>query len=360
MSRTLIRFSIPLIGSAAVALGMFACSSDSPAPAAGTGGGTSTGGATTSTGGGSSAGGKSGTGGTTSTGGKASTGGASGSTADSPLYECQKAPPRDPGGTVAKDAACCGGLGKCVDPASITDPKMKASLGHETCLPTLKCAPPASTGDAGAYAKCTATSLAAGLEGRCLPKCFVLGNPQVDQLKADGCTGTGVVCAPCYNPMDATDTGACSQNGDAPDATKKPAPYAHCGAFDGGSLGGLCVPKAVVDASGDPSAPNLKQDDCPSATDRCSPALKVKDAHACFEKCTTTLTPLNTPGFDYSPGACVPSYIVRDVAPAGLPILKKDTCLGADELCAPCLNPQSMPTSGDPSHSCEAPPAAKP
>jgi hypothetical protein len=127
-------------------------------------------------------------------------------------------------------------------------------------------------------------------------------------------------------------------------------PYKPCGVFDGGSQGGLCVPKVVLDASGNPLAPILKQDDCPLATDRCVPALKANDPKALFQKCQTTLTVF---GPQYGAGACVPAYIVRDTNPAGLAILKKDTCTGADELCTPCLDPLSMPTAGVPSHFCE-------
>jgi hypothetical protein len=363
MSRTLIRFSIPLIGSAAVALGMFACSSDSSTSGGGTGGGTSTGGAST-TGGASSAGGKSTTGGTTSTGGASSTGGKA-STCDAAclakLYLCQAAAPRDPGGTGMANADCCttalGKVGTCMAPASVTgDAAMKAALGHDSCDKTLLCAPKAgaleANPDAGVYDTCTA-KLGADFEGRCLPKCFVAGNPQAPQLKQETCASNEFVCAPCFNPIDGKPTGACTQKtGDKP-ATAAPVAYKACGAFDGGSQGGLCVPKVLVDASGDPSAAKLLQDDCALATDRCAPVLKANNPKACFEKCTTTLGPLSTPGVDFSPGACVPAYIVRDVSPGGLGLLKKDTCTGADELCAPCLDPLSMPTAGVPTHSCE-------
>jgi hypothetical protein len=360
MSRTLIRFSIPLIGSAAVALGMFACSSDTTTPA-GTGGGTSTGGA----GAASSAGGKSATGGVSSTGGTGGacttcTGGATGKGDAGPdPYLCQAAPPRDPGGTGKANDLCCnttlGKVGTCLASANVTgDAAMKAALGHDTCDKALLCAPTATAlaanPDAGVYETCTA-KLGADLEGRCLPKCFVAGNPQASLLKQETCNSKDFVCAPCFNPADAKPTGACTQKaGDKP-ATAAPVPYKPCGAFDGGSQGGLCVPKVALDLSGSPAAPSTKQDDCANATDRCAPILKVKDPNACFEKCTTTLTVF---GAEYGAGACVPAYIVRDVNPAGLAILKKDTCTGADELCAPCRDPLAMPKAGVATHSCEA------
>jgi hypothetical protein len=132
-----------------------------------------------------------------------------------------------------------------------------------------------------------------------------------------------------------------------------PAPYRACGAYDGGLLGGLCVPKVIVDASGSALAGSLSQDDCPLATDRCVPVLKVKDPTAYFQTCTTTLKALSSPGKDYGLGACVPAYVVRDWTPSALVILTRGICNGAEELCTPCLDPLSMPTAGIPTHFCE-------
>jgi hypothetical protein len=367
-TRTLVRFSIPLLGSAALALGMFACSSDSTTPSgtggagtdAGKGGATSSSGGkggTTSTSGGSTSAGGASAGGASAGGG----GGAGGAGADP--YACQAAKPRDPGGTVMANGDCCstalGKVGTCMALASVTgDADMKAALGHDSCDKTLVCAPKAGAldahPDAGVYETCTAKlGTTAGYEGRCLPKCFVAGNPQAPLLAQESCASAEMVCAPCFNPIDGKPTGACTQKtGDHP-ATTAPKPYQACGAFDGGTQGGICVPKVLVDASGNASAGSLLQDDCANATDRCVPTLKAKDTAACFAKCTTTLGALNTKTLDFKPGACVPAYIVRDVNPAGLGLLKKDTCTGADELCAPCLDPLSMPVQGVATHSCE-------
>lgn len=365
MSRTLIRFSIPLIGSAALALGMFACSSDSTTTSGGTGGSDAGKGGATSSSGGKGGTTSSTTGGATSGGGATAggtSGGGAGGAAGAPAdpYDCQAAKPRDPGGTIMANGDCCstalGKVGTCLAAANVTgDANMKAALGHDVCDKTLLCAPKAGAldahPDAGVYESCTAKlGTTAGYEGRCLPKCFVAGNPQAPQLVQESCSSAEMVCAPCFNPIDGKPTGACTQKaGDKP-ATAAPAPYKACGAYDGGSQGGVCVPKVLVDASGNASAPNLKQDDCALDTERCVPILKANDTAACFVKCTTTLTGL---GKQYAAGACVPAYIVRDVNPQGLPILKKDTCTGADELCAPCLDPLSMPVAGVKTHSCE-------
>ena len=78
------------------------------------------------------------------------------------------------------------------------------------------------------------------------------------------------------------------------------------------------------------------------------PTLKANNINACFDKCTTALS---TVGAQYAQGACVPAFVVRDVAGAsGLQLLTKGECTGDGDLCAPCLNPLM---GGAPSHSCE-------
>lgn len=368
MSRNLIRFSLPLISGAAVALVVLGCSSDTTTPGGGTGGSKSdagTGGKTGSTGGttGTTGGTTGTTGGTTgTTGGTTGTGGATDVDAGN-VYTCLSAPPADPGGTGVKDDACCdtpglGKVGTCTDPASITDPIQKAAFGHGSCGPTLLCAPKAGLSsspppDAGVYAPCKAKALG-NLEGRCLPKCFVAGNPQSPNLAQDDCKSPEEVCAPCYSPVPvdgktgAQPTGACSQAAlDAP-VDLPPAVFKECGAVDGGPtkglMGGLCIPRDLALASGNTAAPSLKQDDC-STGEVCTPTLKVNNVKGCFTKCDTGIAG------QYAPGACVPSYVVRDVGGNGaVKLFKKGTCTGDDDICAPCANPL---TGGSPSHSCE-------
>ncbi|HVU02265.1 MAG TPA: hypothetical protein VHE30_10960 [Polyangiaceae bacterium] len=356
MSRNLIRFSIPLIGSALVAWGVVACSSDSNSPATGpsTGSGGSAGGGTggAATGGGGGGGASSGGASSGGASGGGNTGGAAGG---GDVYGCQAKPPADPVGTTAAGGDCCdtsiGKVGSCTAEADISDPLLKASYGHSGCAEGLKCAPKdAALADAGAlgvYSTCTANLGAnLGLEGRCLPKCFVAGNPQAPQLKQEGCSQPELVCAPCFNPLDGTATGACTQKaGDQP-TTTAPTPFKTCGAYDGGPSGGTCIPQPLVDNSGNPAAGSLKQDDCASG-EKCVPTLKAQNINACFAKCTTTLASF---GDQYGPGACVPAYVVRDVNPAGLAILTKGTCTGDGELCAPCLDPLN---AGAKTNSCE-------
>jgi len=324
---------LPLVGGVLVSFAMLACSSSSDdAPPASTGG-------SPGSGGGSSTGGsKAGSGGSSASGGSTASTGGTASTDD--LYVCEKATPRDPGtGSGTEGSECCttaiGKVGKCVKESSITDATQKAAFGYDSCSKSagLKCAPdPAQLPTAeqnGVYAECTATLGDDGLEGRCLPKCFVAGVGAAAQLKQDGCQSADLVCAPCYNPIDGTDTGACKQK--AGDAPKKPAPtaYKKCG----GDLG-ICVPASLVTDPVQKSALERAFEGMSSGcdgTDLCAPVLKAKDQAACFTKC---------PSVAGLAGACVPEYLVPA---AQRDLIRSATGCGTGELCAPCQDPTSMP-----------------
>jgi hypothetical protein len=360
MTRNIILSILPLVGGAALSLGLAACSSDKSS--GGNDGGPSndgTGGSSSSTGGSSSStgGSSSSTGGSSSsTGGSSGKAGAAGSSASQ--YVCDMnamTMPRDPGGTAKAGDSCCMtaagfSAGSCVKTSSISDPLRKAAYGHDTCAAStdaasdLKCAPTdaalADAGSLGVYEKCTAKlGGTLSLEGRCLPKCFVAGMAAADNLAQETCMTKDFVCAPCYNPIDGSDTGACSQKaGDKP-VDPKPAQFKTCGALKaGGTDLGICVPEGLVTDpvqkmalemafSGDAGVADL----C-AAGDICAPSLKAKDIRACFKHCTSAV----------GAGACVPTYLVpgneRSVL-AGSP----DTCDKDNEECAPCLNPLSSP-----------------
>jgi hypothetical protein len=152
-----------------------------------------------------------------------------------------------------------------------------------------------------------------------------------------------LVCSPCYNPVDGTSTGACfTAPGDKP-TTPAPAPYKACGTYDGGPAGGICVPKAIALASGNPAAPSLKQDPPCADGEVCTPALKANGVNACFDKCQTGL------GFPYAEGACVPDFVVRDINAAAIGVIVKKTTCPDNYLCAPCADPQH---AGMASNSC--------
>lgn len=291
-------------------------------------------------------------GGTTSTGGSFAAGGFPMTPPGPP--GCNGDVLRDPGGPATVNQGCCstslGATGTCTVPVTIPEGTlMKDALGHDTCDRTLVCAPNVALLEANrptrVLDKCVS---GAGVTGRCLPKCLVGGITQ--PMLQETCTSPEDVCAPCYDRIDGTPTGVCSlATGDSP-PQPAPTPYRPCGSFDAGAPGGLCVPKSVVDSSGNALASTLRQDDCPLATDRCVPTAKAKDPAACLPRCTTTLTAL---GKQYGPGACVPSYVVLDTNPTSLVILKRDTCADSNALCTPCLDPLSAPVAGVPTHYCE-------
>jgi hypothetical protein len=329
-----LRFGFSLFLTAAVPWAYAACSSDeTPAPASGPDASMT------------------GSGGSKGTGGKATTGGGGSATSSggaAPIdvdaaYVCQRQPERDPGGSGAEGSACCLDFGKCTKPSDITDPVLLAAYGHDSCKPgtgdsDLRCTPTASAmadaGSLGVFDTCT-TNLGASLEGRCLPKCFIGGNPQASLLKQETCGNAEFVCAPCFNPVDGKPTGACSQKtGDAP-TTQPPTPFKTCGSIDGGPALGLCVPKQLALDTGNPAAPSLKQLDCANATDVCAPSLKVKDPNGCFQQCDS---------FIAGPGGCVAAFLVEAVQPGASANLGQANCQ-TGELCAPCLNPLSMPVN---------------
>ena len=255
-------------------------------------------------------------------------------------------------------STCCGGLGTCGLASSVTGPAA-SSYSHDTCKASagaddLKCIPTtaslADAGTAGIFDACTA-DFGGGvtLEGRCLPLCFIEGNPQAPLLTPGTCKGADAgagqqVCAPCYNPIDGSDTGACSQKpGDQP-KDAPPTPFKTCGAHDAGVPGGVCIPKALTSKVDNPAIASLMQDDCPSG-DLCVPTVKANDVNACFAKCDVMSPTVAMFGQKYTVGACVPYYIVADTQPTALSALVQSSC-AAGELCAPCLNPlmSGMPT----------------
>jgi hypothetical protein len=358
MTLTIIRSPILLTLGAALSLVLPACSSDKTSSTGSDGGAANgTGGATNGSGGANASSGGAGTGGSNASGGAsgAASGGKGGAAGGADQYVCDKAPPRDPGGTSKEGATCCETslgfkAGTCMKASSVTDPLRKAAYGHDTCTRStdaasdLKCVPTdsalADAGALGVYDTCKASfggSLA--LEGRCLPKCFVAGMAAAANLAQETCAAKDLVCAPCYNPIDGTDTGACSQAaGDSPKEAK-PATFKKCGALKAGDPDtGICVPEALVT---DPVQQKALKDafagmsgvvNLCDAGQLCAPTLKAMDLSACFKHCNSIV----------GPGACVPAYLVPSDQRSALESTP-DVCDKATEMCAPCLNPLSMP-----------------
>jgi hypothetical protein len=203
--------------------------------------------------------------------------------------------------------------------------------------------PSLADGGTPTWASCTTNAgFTTPLEGRCIPRGLAVIPASKLRIGQETCP-SDFVCTPCFDPVDGYPTGACNSGGDHAKEPPPP-PLKPCGAFDGGVAGGLCVPESATSTWG--GQLRYKQDEC-AAGDVCAPVHTVTQPGNCFERCTTTLATL---GEQYGPGACLPSYYVRDTNPVGLVILTAGTCLGAGDLCSPCLDPLN---NGAPSGTCQ-------
>jgi hypothetical protein len=161
-------------------------------------------------------------------------------------------------------------------------------------------------------------------------------------------------CTPCFNPVDGSDTKACSQGCDTGPKNKTPVLFDKCGYGRG-----VCVPPALVPEDLKTALANAQDGTC-SKKDAdgnaylCAPADNAKDMNHKFPACTSTsaafgLVTMAKP--DGQKGACVPHFLVQ----AGIDILlvaNPDPCkqpAGADanskseDLCAPCYDTSTPP-----------------
>lgn len=236
-------------------------------------------------------------------------------------YLCDAKPPQDPGGTALSGESCCTGLGTCVSAAAL-DRRQRVSFGFDACAPNagLLCAPNADyTADGGRVADAgpppaTCRSVL-NVEGRCIRRCFTLGNATAGSLQQKTCAD-GEVCGPCYDPVDGSDSGYCWSPGDAP--TEPPTKAVSCANGQGRCFLATDIP---------PDFPSLLQVDCPTADLVCVPLVRAADANYCFPHCTTG-DPLPALA-----GACVPDWIVT---PAQASLIQQMSC-DAGFLCAPCI-----------------------
>ncbi|HVU05035.1 MAG TPA: hypothetical protein VHE30_24970 [Polyangiaceae bacterium] len=225
-------------------------------------------------------------------------------------------------------------LAHCVPTALIpagTDPALLAKCADAS----QSCVPDAYIAAFGKFLPKTCTSLL-GAEGRCISSCIPQVAQQYDQLPKDVCADSEK-CAPCFNPIDSTDTGACSQGCDTGPVDKTPKVFADCG-----SGRGKCVPKSLVPANLQTALP---VDTCTGTDELCAPTEKAKDLNYKFPSCAPVIAP--APPDPTQPAACVPQYIIdfqaKTNAFAGL--LGQSTC-AADEKCAPCKNPLDGTNTG--------------
>jgi hypothetical protein len=192
------------------------------------------------------------------------------------------------------------------------------------CDATAKCVPDAYALVTGSFLAKTCASLL-NAEGRCISVCVPAVSEQVDRLPQADCA-VGEKCAPCYNPIDGADTGACSVACDT-GPTQPAVVFASCG------MGrGKCVPMNLVPPA---LATAVPVDTCMAGT-VCAPTEKVLDLNYKFPTCMVGgLAAVLEPN-----GACVPAYLVKPeqvalIGPIGTP---SPPC-AADEYCAPCTDP---------------------
>ncbi|HVV83964.1 MAG TPA: hypothetical protein VHE35_12905 [Kofleriaceae bacterium] len=164
------------------------------------------------------------------------------------------------------------------------------------------------------------------VEGRCLSTVLPEIHAQANVLRQGTCDA-GELCAPCYNPLDRTDTGACRLSCDAP--AESPMGLPAC--CDGR---GTCVPAS---AAGD-DADRLGADTCDEDAGLvCAPNVFLQPGFV-PDTCDTGLGWL---GDEYSDGRCLPDCL------PGVDsfLLSRGSCDDGMK-CAPCLKPPFATDSG--------------
>jgi hypothetical protein len=215
-------------------------------------------------------------------------------------------------------AKCLDG-GRCVPSAAIPE-KERGRLA--ACSGGL-CVPEKIIANKGLYLPKTCTSIA-GSEGRCFSTVFPDIEKQKGEIPVDVCDANER-CAPCFDPTNGTETGACSSV--SCDAPKKPKAVFKdcCGAR------AKCIPVSSIPASGRDS---LQTRDCES-DQRCVPNEQINGE-----------TPSACKGewggfFDEYDGVCISDCAKPD--DIGGMAVSKGNCK-AGFFCAPCKDPLDRPT----------------
>ncbi|HTM18928.1 MAG TPA: hypothetical protein VL172_00405 [Kofleriaceae bacterium] len=198
-----------------------------------------------------------------------------------------------------------------------------------SCDASSLCVPDSFIAAGGNFIPPTCQSVG-GAEGRCLSSCLPDVAAQAALLPQATCAA-GELCAPCFNPLDGTPTGACNLSCDPGPASGPQALPACC---DGA---GTCVPPA---AAGD-QADRLGQDACPDDL-LCAPDVFISGDFT-PPTCETGLIQVLF-GSDFAEGRCLPECL-PDVDNF---LIGQDDCDDGFK-CAPCLNP----LTGEPSGACD-------
>jgi hypothetical protein len=222
--------------------------------------------------------------------------------------------------------SCGEGAGAhCLD-AKLVAPAMAGKLAK---CPTGLCVPDTFIASGGQFIPATCASLGGG-EGRCMSEVLPDIGAQRDRLPRSTCGGREL-CAPCFSPVDGSDTGACRISCD-PGPKKPPYLFPSCCTL-AGTPRGRCVPSATIDAK---ERENLEADVCTSSADLCVPGENLDDKfvpQACSAFSVAYLG-------NYA-GVCLSNCLHF----SGLSALAvaKGSC---DDLhqCVPCKSPTGTPT----------------
>lgn len=224
----------------------------------------------------------------------------------------------------------CGDGARCV-PSSLVPAASAAML--KTC-PTGLCAPEKSIAAGGQYVP-KACAAVAGAEGRCLNVNIPQIEAQKAQLTRDVCD-TSELCAPCFNPLDGKETGACKSV--SCDAPKQPAKTFTACCKSQGTARAKCVPSTIIPQS---QQGNLDDDNgtCQKGSELCVPNEMLQPnfkGPACAG--STFLTG------DYT-GVCLSDCLSFGFIQS-LGISRGNCTKGFK--CAPCTNPLTGKATGAP------------
>ncbi len=217
---------------------------------------------------------------------------------------------------------CCGGLGACVARDLVNDADEKLLTRDQCSAEDALCVPRAFADPSSEPPSCRSL---ADAEGRCLPACLLSAVAHRDALPRDTCA-SGELCAPCFNPIDASATGACTLHGDAPREPPERFDTACCG------TSGLCIPSSLAGAA----ATHLPPDRCADTYGAgwlCAPKDVVADpskAQNPFNSCKMNVLGLVEAGR----GKCLPRCLV-DTQNWVQKLLSRGSC-ESGELCVPC------------------------
>lgn len=219
---------------------------------------------------------------------------------------------------------CCRGEGFCV-PRDLVTPSERDRLAVDVCFePDAVCAPKEYVNGVRSTASCT--SSINGSEGRCLSDCLPQVAATSDALMRDGCAEHHM-CVPCYDPLTAAATGACSLPGDpGPSEPPKPLPSC-CGAQ------GACVPRSLVPAE---LSAQTGPDVCPQEQDLvCLPKAAVSNPDYLPAVCRDTVIGAE--------GRCLPDCLPAVASQRAY--LNRADCQQS-ELCVPCFDPITGAATG--------------